>query len=633
MKKKTLIILIPALILVLAGVVVFVYFSKGKTGNQQIQGNGKNRFGGSSFSGSMIAGDMVTASGVTNVGTVSETFDVTDLDTELRIETVYVASGDSLKAGDRVLKLTQESVEAAREELEDKVLDAELAYRAGVIEYERSKIVAEYDRDSTKLSGAQAEAVYQDSLTDATSDVDSAQSKLDQTREQIKEYGSYVDGGNYEEYFKVEEYQRIYDENLKLLTDHMEKWGITWSQVIGQGAGTSMGGSSGGGSTGWSDPGTEIGAGDVPGGDLPSGEDFPKETVKDTEVRENTSEYAQWVSVLKSLYSVLEQNAKDLSNAKEAYEEALSSASLEKKLLELSLPELEEKLSQAKASYEKSVLQNELTKEKSISDAQKADHDYETALEKAESDYNDLKSALEDAKKNLETFEAQVGDGYFYASADGNVLRTSVRAQNTLRPDSTVFVYRDSSAMTVTVSVDQSNIAEITPGENAVVMSQSGVTMDGIVKSVNPISTSEGRNNVTYSVTVELDGAGALGSNESVTVIFGTTAKELTGGSNAGFSGDGQEGTGERNSEGRPERPEGIPGNWSGEMPEGMPEGMPGNWSGEMPEGMPGNWSGEMPEGMPGNWSGGMPEGFSGEKPEGRPEGRPGQKSGEDSEQ
>ncbi|MBP5282763.1 MAG: HlyD family efflux transporter periplasmic adaptor subunit [Lachnospiraceae bacterium] len=566
MKKKKLLLILPAVILIVAGVVLFLYFGKGKKGNNNSQGFGKERFSGSSFSGSVITADMVTASGVTNMGTVSETFDVTELSTELRIEAVYVSSGDSLKAGDRVLKLTQESVAAARAELEDKVLDAELAYRAGAIEYERSKIVAEYDRDSTKLSGSQAEAVYQDSLADVNSDVESAQSKLDQTKEQIAEYAAYVDGNNYSEYFEVDKYQKLYDENLKLLTDHMEKWGITWPQVTG--------------------------------GDMP--------------MRDNTSEYNQWVSVLKSLYSVLEQNAKDLNSAKEAYEEAISSASLEKKLLELSLPELEEKLSQAKASSEKALLENELTKEKSISDAEKADHDYETAIEKAESDFNDLKSAWEDAKKNLEIFEEQVGDGFFYASADGNVLRMSVRAQNTLRADSTILTYSDTSAMTVTVSVDQSNIAKITPGETAVVMSQSGVTKDGIVKSVNPISTSEGRNNVTYSVTVELDGAGRLGSNESVTVIFGTTAQELMGTSTQPAE-SGSEGSGE----GRPERPEGMqgmPGNWSGEMPEGIPEGMPGNWSGEMPEG--------MPEGFPGNWSG--------ERPEGMPGGRPGKRDGED---
>ena len=576
MKKKALKFIIPAVIIVVAGIVLFLYFGKGKKAGNNSQSNGRERFSATSFSGSLITADMITASGVTNVGTVSETFDVTELDTELRIEAVYVASGDAVKAGEKVLKLTEESVKAAREELEDKVLDAELAYRAGAIEYERSKIVAEYDRDSAKLSGEQAEAVYQDSMKDATQEVDSAQSKLNQTKEEISEYGSYVDGGTYSEYFKVDEYQKLYDENLKLLTDNMEKWGITWPQVTGQGGSGMMGGAA---------PGTQGGS--------------------------DASEYSQWVSVLKSLYSVLEQNAKDLEKAKQSYDDAVTTASLEKKLLELSLPELEENLAQAKASYEKAILQYQVTKEKSLSEAEKADHEYETALEKAESDYNDLKSAWEDAKENLEIFEKQVGDGYFYASADGNILRTSVRAENTLRTNSTVFTYGDTSAMTVTVSVDQSDIARITPGENAVVTSQRGALVDGIVKSVNPVATSEGRNNVTYSVTLLLDGAGTLGSNESVTVIFGTTAKELNGGSEStspkNSEGDGQES--------RPERPEGsmpsgFPGGWSGEMPEGMPE----DWSGEMPEGMPGNWSGEMPEGMPGNWSGEKPEGRSGQR-------------------
>ena len=353
--------------------------------------------------------------------------------------------------------------------MENKVLKAELAYRAGTIDYERSKIVAEYERDSKKLSGSQAEAVYNDSIKDAYQDVDSAQSKLDQTNEQIKEYAEYVDTDNYKEYFRVNEYQKIYDENLKLLMENMEKWGIDWSQVTGQGGGSGI------------SPGAYHGKLDA------------------------NDEYSQWVSVLKSLYSVLEQNAKDLEKANEEYENALATASLDKKLLELSLPELQEKLSNAKASYEKSVLQDRLTMEKSISNAERADREYETDLEKAESDYKDLKSALEDAKNNLEMFEQQIGDGYFYAASEGNVLRVSARAGNILRSAGTVFVYSDPSAMTVTVSVDQSDIAEITLGESVVISSQSGSSMNGIVKSIDPVASSEGRNNVTYSVTVMLD--------------------------------------------------------------------------------------------------------------------------------
>lgn len=167
-KKIILIIVILVILLAAGGCALWFFFGKNAGKNAKRQGFGSGGFGnfGSSSSLNINLQGKVTASGVTNVGTVSETFDVTELETELRIEQVYVASGDELKTGDKILKLTEESVENARKELQEKERDAELSYRTGAIEYERSKIAAEYDRDSTKLSGTQADGVYQDSLLD-----------------------------------------------------------------------------------------------------------------------------------------------------------------------------------------------------------------------------------------------------------------------------------------------------------------------------------------------------------------------------------------------------------------------------------------------------------------------------------
>ena len=628
-KKKILVIVIILVVLLAAGGGAFWFFfgkNAGKNGKNKGFGNGNyGSYGGNSIS--INTEGKVTASGVTNVGTVSETFDVTELETDVRIEAVYVASGDSLKTGDKILKLSEDSIENARQELQDKERDAELSYRTGVIEYERDKIAAEYDKDSTKLDGTQADAVYQDSMLDIAQDVESAQQKLDEAKAQIQEYASYVDG-DARAYFKIDEYQKLYDENYKLLTENMEKWGITWSQVTSGASGSSFSGSAsasgsssfsgstGSGFSGSGMSGMPSGAGSTSGFSGGSGTTNISSGSSSVISVTGSDEYSQWVTILRNLYSVLEQNAKDLTSATEKYEEAVSTASLEKKLLELSLPELEENLAEAKAAYEKAVLQNQLTKEKSLSNADRADHEYETALEKAESDYEALKSAWEDAKKNLETFEEQVGDGYFYATADGTVLRSSVRAGNTLRAESTVITYSDLSSMTVTVSVDQSDIAKVTPGDTALVASQKGAMLDGVVKSVNPVSNSESRNNVTYSVTVELDGAGTLGSNESVTVVFGMTTADVSTGSD----GNSTDGSGS----GRPSRGDGQMPSWGdGEMPNFGDGEMPNFGDGEMPnfgDGEMPNWGdGQMPNfgdgQMPNFGDGERPERGSGEKP------------------
>ena len=53
-----------------------------------------------------------------------------------------------------------------------------------------------------------------------------AEEELQDAEDDIAEYESYVNDGSYKSYFKVDEYQAIYDENLKALTDKLDEWGI-----------------------------------------------------------------------------------------------------------------------------------------------------------------------------------------------------------------------------------------------------------------------------------------------------------------------------------------------------------------------------------------------------------------------
>ena len=505
--------------------------------------------------------DMTAASGVTNVGITEESFDVENLTTELEIEEVYAVSGEEITAGDKILKLTEDSVEEARKELERALEDAELAYRTGAIEYEQNLITAEYTRDSAILTGQQAKDVYDETVVSLQSAVTRAEEELQDAEDEIAEYESYVNDGSYKSYFKVDEYQAIYDENLKALTDKLDEWGIGWSQITGGSAGSVQAGGT---------------AGNVLG---ISGQDSNSSNVK----------------ILASLYSILEQNLKDLEEAQEKYEDAVTNASFNLQTLQLKLPSLQQAVTEAKENYEIQLAQAKLTYETSLSGAERAESDYNTTVEKAKSDLAALKSTYEDAKENLELFESSVGDGYFYASEDGTILRTMVRAEQTLTSDAVVFVYSNPKELTVTVSVEQSDIAKLTVGDSAYVQSSAGSGYTGVITAIDPVSSSDSRTSVTYSVTVQInveDEEDSLSANESVTVVFGMTEEEI------------EQLQRRQSMQGRPDdvsggdaMPQGGPGD--GEKPQGdfgngeMPEGDLGN--GELPE------NGEMPQGAPGN--------------------------------
>lgn len=557
-KNKKWIIVALVLVLTLGGgslAAVVVLHRNGNRSELSMPGN---------MAGLSFTEDMTATSGVTNVGITEETFDVENLTTVLEIEEVYAASGEEVTAGDKILKLTEDSVEEARKELERALEDAELAYRTGAIEYEQNLITAEYTRDSAILTGQQAKDVYDETVASLQSAVTRAEEELQDAEDDIAEYESYVNDGSYKSYFKVDEYQAIYDENLKALTDKMDEWGISWSQVTGGGGSVQIGGGA--------------------GANMQSG---------------GTSN----ANILASLYSILEQNLKDLEEAEDKYEDALTNAAFELQTLQLKLSSLQQAVTEAKEDYEIQLAQAKLTYETSLSGAERAESDYNTTVEKAKSDLAALKSTYEDAKENLELFESSVGDGYFYASEDGTILRTMVRAEQALTSDAVVFVYSNPKELTVTVSVDQSDITKLTVGDSAYVQSSAGSGYTGVITAIDPVSSSSSRTSVTYSVTVQInveDEEDSLSANESVTVVFGMTEEEIEklqqrqsmqGRPDDVSDGDampqGGPGGGEKLENG--EMPEGAPGN--GEVPEndGMPEGVPG--SGEMPE------NGGMPKG------------------------------------
>ena len=153
-------------------------FAKDEGGNFSFSNMNKGKGAGQNFS----MDGVVTASGVVSVGTKAEIFEVEKLTTSLEIEEIYVSSEETVEKGTKLLKLSDESVATAREELEQAVKETELAYRLGVIEYEQSKITALYDKEEKTLSKIQAQAVYDQTVSSLQDAVDKAQSELNNTK-------------------------------------------------------------------------------------------------------------------------------------------------------------------------------------------------------------------------------------------------------------------------------------------------------------------------------------------------------------------------------------------------------------------------------------------------------------------
>lgn len=112
----------------------------------------------------MAASDAVTGSGTTLVGMVEEEFDIDYLEDDLYIEEVYVSSGDEIEAGGKILKFSEDSVTAARKQLEKIVTTAALDYRIGAISYKQSKLDEKKTYDLSIKNGELAQGVYDDAI-------------------------------------------------------------------------------------------------------------------------------------------------------------------------------------------------------------------------------------------------------------------------------------------------------------------------------------------------------------------------------------------------------------------------------------------------------------------------------------
>lgn len=483
-KKSILFWGVLAVILSAAGVAAFIYFKNGfNNGREKNNGFSSDNMPAAEMQ-FPVSEEMTLAGGVTNMGVTGEVFEVENLTAKLEIEEVYVSAEDEIEKGTKVLKLSEASIAGARKELEKTLREADLAYRAGKIEYEQSRITLQYERDSKVLEGGQAEAVYTETLAGLQNSVDQAREELEDAQEEIAEYQSYVNDNSYKSYFKVDEYQEAYDKTLEALKDKMDYWGVSWSQVTG------------GGSL----------SGDIQGKDE----------------AESTGPGRDQIQVLASLYKVLEEHEKNLEEAEKDYEEALVNAAFELQTLELKIPELEQNLTEAEKNYQTQLLQAEVAYEKALANAESAGSDYEAALRKAETNLEKLESDRTDAEENLALFESSVGDGYFYASGSGTILRTMVKAGEELAAEGIVFVYSNPEEMTVTVSVNQTDIAGIALDDKVYIQTEEHGAREGVVTKIDPVSGSDSRTDVTYNVVVKFtDGPGEVSANESVIAIFG----------------------------------------------------------------------------------------------------------------
>lgn len=477
--------------------------------------------------------DVITAGGSTSVGMQEENFELDYIDTELVIEEVYLSSQDEVEAGTAILKLTDESVETARRELEEKATQADLDYREALLDGEEEKITAQQTLDTSLLNGTYATYTYEESLKEYEEEIESLQEQIEEAQELVDEYTASIESDYYYTYYEVAEKEEELNSTFAALMQLYEEWDVEYLEdqyqaaSIGsssEGSGSDASGMSAdasgtGGSAGASGGGMSAQGGSGGG----ASNDSTKLTVYDMldeEVQENEAAY--------------EEALENYEDAKATAEASLAQAQTNLELLKIQLEE-------AQIEYEKQQVSSQSDYDAAVSESGSAQETWQTEIERIDDEISVALNAKEEADENLQEFEEVIGDGYLYTTSAGTVMMVNVREETDLTGGSMVLAYSNPETVTVTASVDQEDIASIEIGEEAVVAISDYGNFDGTVTSINPVSASSSRSSVTYSVVVELTGdVSELSQNLSASVYFGVSTQDLQtqGGQTEGVSGE-----------------------------------------------------------------------------------------------
>lgn len=527
MKKKKLIVISAVVLTAAAAAGADIYFLRPGTQKNEMPQMPE---------GMTLSDQVVSATGLTSTGMLEEIYELDFLTEGLYIEETYLNMGDEVDADTPIFKVSEESLTAARKELEKEVQKTQLTRREGEITYKTGLIEAQEEKSLADIEAAYAQTVYDSTVSSAEEKVNSLQEQVDEASEKVEEYTASIENNYYYTYYKVDEYKATWLDYASFLTQLYSQWNIEALE-------DTYGGSGGKNGVGYvTNQVNSSGFGDS--GSQPMG----GMNTSDEEIKYNV-----YLAMVEETY----EQADLYNQAVENYENAKKTAAAGIASVKSELATLQAQLSEEQLSYEKIVIEAQKTYDQALAGKENAQLVYDSTIKQLEEDYEALKDEEETAAENLELFEATVGDGYFYTAENGTVMMTNVRKGSTLTESTMILAYSNPDSVTVSASVAQEDISKVSVGQEAFVAVSGYGSFTGSVTSFSPVSSSMGGANVSYTVNVLLEGdVSGLESNLTAYVYLGLTEEEKKM-----LDGSG--------------RPDDMPSDMDGGMPEGM-EGGPG---------------------------------------------------------
>ena len=446
--------------------------------------------------------------GTTQVSAVSQIPEFSVGTVKLIVDEVYVEAGDTVEEGDALLKLTDESVEEATAYYEKAVASAESALTTAQADYESGKLDAEYDKQDSTLALESAETTYNTAISDLDLDLADKKEAYEEASESLETYQSNLDNNTYYTNAGIEDKETAVSD----AEEANEKAQKAFSEAE-------------------EDYQTATDAFESLLDEL---EDSDAEKVSElrSEIAELASRYKTLQSVRKTYTSAeqaateaettLQQANEALTTAQKEYEENQAAAEAKVTELSSSVTELEQKYNNALLAYDTQKLAIQNTYDAAVLEGNSAESVYQAALVKLQASVDEAQETLDELKEEQAAFLA-LENGVITAEQAGTLASVTYEAGDTLFSNVAAVSYYSTGTITISVEVDQSDIAKIEVGDDvSVAISGSRDSLTGTIQSIASSATTGGSvSNVTYAVVIAIDNSdGRLSSGSSAEITF-----------------------------------------------------------------------------------------------------------------
>lgn len=483
-------------------------------------------------SGNLTIG--VTASGTTVLGSVVQKIGSGLAGTGLEVAEVLAAAGESVVQGQALLKLTDESIAAARTDLAATAATAQIKLSQAEINHASSLISAQAERLSNLALASTAKQQYNATLATLSDAVTAAKTKLDAAAAAIADNPAAIAAAA-ESIATHQEEQTAAADTLALAQAVLTQKQAVFNQAEKT----------------WSDAKTAA--------DLAA----KIETYAFAYANSNsatlsaTGEYAAFLTAVTADRQTAAnkvtaaepacqatKTALNLAQADvKAAESAVNSIKQEITVLTQTCSSLEQTLRQAQTNlgsyqlkYDQALnsqriqaLEAEELYAANLLTAKNAEFLYTIAVQALDKTLASAQKTASDAEAQLALFEAAIADGTIKALYDGKLSSIGYEADDILSTSTAVATYVNSSLLTVEVTIDQENIAGIAVGDEVpVTFSTSAMrSYKGVITSIATTSGSTSVSDVNYAVTVRVT-SNLTGLSSGLTATVSFVKEELT---------------------------------------------------------------------------------------------------------